>query len=444
MAPPVVAVAVSGGRDSTALWHVTARVAAAAGLQVVGLHVHHGLQPQADDWVVHLRRQAARWARAGLPVRLSWRKLQGAPARGDSIEAWARRERYAALADLATECGARIVLLAHHRRDQAETFLLQALRGAGPAGLAAMPRTALRADIVWARPWLEQPREAIENYLRRHRLRHVDDLSNADARHARSRLRQTVLPVLELQFPGAAERLAASARRAHEAAEALRELAELDAVQAVGADGQLDRARWASLSPARRANVLRFWLATRAGDGAPETLVQRLLRELPQARSGSAWPWTAGQLRLHAGLLQAVADAGRPPDTAPAVSRFVDLSRAGRVAVPEWHGSFDVRPVETGGIAAAQLRRCQLQPRRGGERFQRAPGTPPRSLKKQYQLAGVPAWLRDGPLLYGPEGLLFVPGLGIDARRQPAPGVPMLSLRWCPDAAAQGTAERHG
>ena len=433
MASPVVAVAVSGGRDSTALWHATARAAAEAGLQVVGLHVHHGLQPQADEWVTHLRRQSARWAARGLPVHLLWRRLQGAPARGDSIEAWARRERYAALAAMAAECGARIVLLAHHRRDQAETFLLQALRGAGPAGLAAMPRTAQRGGIVWARPWLDQPREAIESYLRRHRLRHVDDLSNADPRPARSRLRQTVLPVLEQHFPGAAERLAASARRAHEAAEALRELAVLDARETVGADGHLDRTAWARLSSARRANLLRAWLGPRTGDGLPETLVQRLLQELPQARSGSAWPWPAGQLRLHAGLLQAMTDAVSPPDAAPAHGRFIDLSRAGRVAVPEWRGFFDVRVVETDGIAASQLHPCELRARRGGEHFQRAPGTPPRSLKKQYQLAGVPAWQRSGPLLYGPDGLLFVPGLGVDARRLAARGVPMLALRWCQD-----------
>ena len=78
-----IAVAVSGGRDSTALWHATGpRGRAAAALQVVALHVHHGLQPEADDWVAHLQRQARRWAAGGLPVSLQWRRLQGAPGRG--------------------------------------------------------------------------------------------------------------------------------------------------------------------------------------------------------------------------------------------------------------------------------------------------------------------------------------------------------------------------
>ena len=126
---PVVAVAVSGGRDSTALLHATARAAVGTGVEVLALHVHHGLQAEADDWLRHVRAQCRRWAGAGLPLRLDWRRLAGQPAPGDSIEAWARRGRYAALAEMAQAGGAGLVLLAHHRRDQSETVLLQALRG---------------------------------------------------------------------------------------------------------------------------------------------------------------------------------------------------------------------------------------------------------------------------------------------------------------------------
>ena len=128
--PPRIAVATSGGRDSAALLHCTVRAAAALGVQVTALHVHHGLVAGADEWVAHVRRQALRWG-AGFDMR----RLKGVPGPGDSIEAWARRERYAALAEMAHAAGCPLVLLAHHRRDQAETWLLQALRGAGPAGL---------------------------------------------------------------------------------------------------------------------------------------------------------------------------------------------------------------------------------------------------------------------------------------------------------------------
>jgi len=430
--PQRVAVAVSGGRDSTALWHATACAARGGALEVVALHVHHGLQAGADDWLAHLQRQARRWAARGLPVRLSWHRLQGTPARGDSLEAWARRERYAALAAMARAEGIGMVLLAHHRRDQAETFLLQALRGAGTAGLAGMPREAVRDGIVWARPWLDQPREAIEAYLRRHHLRHVEDLSNADPRFARSRLRQAVLPLLEKEFPQATACLAASARRAHEADQCLRELAELDARDAVTADGRLDLKAWTALSGPRRANLLRRWLSAQDDAGTPETLLQRLLLQLPDAAAGSAWPWHRRQLRVYGGLLQAVELRGSAA-ALDADGMTIDLGRAGRIAVPAWRGSFEVHPVEADGIEPQRLRHCELRARRGGERFQRAAGTPPRSLKKQYQLAAVPVWLRGGPLVYDPDGLLFVPGLGIDARHRAPRGAPMLGLRWWPD-----------
>jgi tRNA(Ile)-lysidine synthase len=424
-----IAVAVSGGRDSTALWHATARAAAVAGgLQVIGLHVHHGLQTQADRWLAHLQGQARRWASRGLPVSLHWQRLHGPPPAGQSVEAWARRERYAALTQMARGLDVQIVLLAHHRRDQAETFLLQAMRGAGPAGLSAMPREAERFGIIWARPWLDQPREAVEAYLRRHRLAHIEDLSNADTRWARNRLRHEVWPALRLSFAHAENSLAASARRAQEAAACLHELAQMDLVQATTDDGSLCLTAWVSLSTARRANLLRAWLTRWTAVGVAETLVQRLLLELPDASCGR-WPMAAGQLRVHARRL------GFYPEGTVALPCYgppiaIDLSREGRVSVPEWQGAYEVTAVTVGGLHPERLRHGELRARAGGERFQQAPASMPRGLKKQFQAAGVPAWAREGPLLYTMGELSHVPGLGIDARRLGPPGSGLLALRW--------------
>ena len=430
MTRAVVAVAVSGGPDSTALWHATARAAQGSGLQVIGLHVHHGLLPQADGWLAHLRRQARRWAAAGLPVALDWRHLEGAPPRGDSVEAWARRGRHAALAEMARAHGAGLLLLAHHRRDQAETFLLQALRGAGPAGLAAMPASAHRLGVVWARPWLAQPPEAVAAYVRRYRLRCVQDPSNADPRFARSRLRHGPWAALEVAFPDVQTTLSAAARRAQEAAQCLQEVAALDLAACRATDGALRRDVWLALSAARRANLLRTWLAGDAALPVPDSLVQRLLAELPQARAGSAWPGPGGTLRLHAGALHAVPAASVA--SAPATPCVLDLRRPGAHTVPAWGGQLIVTRVAQGGIAPALLRQAELRPRSGGERFQAAPGAQPRSLKLQFQAAGVPAWQRDGPLVYAGDRLLFVPGLGLDARCLAAQGSPMRGLRWLP------------
>ena len=296
--------AASGGRDSTALLHACARAARGTGLQVLALHVHHGLMPQADAWVRHLSRQCARWARSGLPVRLRVQRLQGSPQPGDSVEAWARRGRYEALATLAREAGAHCVLLAQHRTDQAETVLLQALRSAGGAGMGGMGPQREHAGVRFVRPWLDQPRPAIEAYVRRHRLAYVDDASNADPRYARSRLRTAVWPALVAAFPHAEAALAGAALRLREEQACAADLARLDLEGCHAAGDRLDVGRWSTLASHRQANLLRLWLTQHLRAGVPDSLVARLVRELTAARGGARWPAPGGELRLARGTLE--------------------------------------------------------------------------------------------------------------------------------------------
>ena len=264
-------------------------------MRVAALHVHHGLQPAADAWLRHAEALCTRWRRRGWPLDLHAARLEGQPARGESVEAWAREGRQRALRRLARAAGASLVLLAQHRRDQAETFLLQALRGAGPRGLAAMPATTVHEGLVFARPWLELPREAVEAYARRHRLRHVRDPSNDDPRWARSRLRRDVMPALAAAFPEAEASLADAARLAADARAVLDERAAEDLAAVSGVDGALVVATWSRLSPPRGREVLRAWLAATLDASPPRSLVERLSRELdlPQA---ARWPAPGGEL----------------------------------------------------------------------------------------------------------------------------------------------------
>lgn len=302
--PRRVAVATSGGVDSTALLHCTLRMARTPGIEVVALHVHHGLMPQADEWQHQVARQARRWGAGFAAARAA-----GAPAAGDSVEAWARRVRYPLLAQLAEAQGCAIVLLAHHRRDQAETFLIQALRGGGAAGLASMPRAMQRHGVLWMRPWLEQPRAAIEQYARAHRLAFVQDPSNGDRRFARGRLRSSLWPVLHDAFADAETTLARAAARAADDAAVLAEVAQADLHAIVAAEGALDIAAWLLLSVPRRLLVLRAWLGRALADAVPETLVRRLATELPRCRHAE-WPAGSRRVLLRRGLLTAV-PAGR-------------------------------------------------------------------------------------------------------------------------------------
>jgi tRNA(Ile)-lysidine synthase len=431
-----LAVAASGGRDSTALLHCAARQAREWGVEVIALHVHHGLMPGADRWLGQVRAQCRRWG-----IHFLSQRIAAAPGPGDSVEAWARSQRYRALAEMATAAGCDLVLLAHHRQDQAETWLLQALRGAGPAGLAAMPRSACREGIVWARPWLEQPRAAIDAYIRRHRLRHVDDDSNTDTRYARNRLRLAVWPVFLGAFPDAEVALGNAARRAQQAAALAAETAALD-LPAVQRGSALDVPAWLELPPARRRNALQAWLAAVLPAGAPGSLVDRLETELTAARTGR-WPAPGAELRLHRGLLGVAAAAAPAIDSRAAAA--LDLGRPGEAALFSWRGRFVVDEASQGGASPEQLRAVLARARRGKEQFRLAPGAAARSLKKQFQARGVPPWERHGPLLYTADGrLLFVPGLGIDAALQAPAGAPQLVLRWLPDAAPASGPNRPG
>ncbi len=430
-----VAVAYSGGLDSTALLHATALQAArlnqqGAGLQVLALHVHHGLSTHADAWVLHCQRQCADWAAAGLPLKLQYRSVIERPAAGQSIEAWARNVRYAALREMAQAAGADLLLLAQHQRDQAETLLLQALRGAGVAGLAGMPARQWREGLCWARPWLNQPRAAVEAYVRQHRLSHIDDDSNADPRYARNRLRLSIWPALLEAFPQAQASLAHAATWAQQALALQQEMARIDLQSLADVQG-FDLAAMQTLSPARASNALRAWLKQQTGGPAPASLVQRLQDEWQSAGTGS-WPCRQGVLRLYRGRLNWVQDLPlSAPKPAP---RSLDLSIPGHYRQVDWQGSWQVEQVETGGVSALQLQIVSQRSRQGGEQFQRRPGGTARSLKKACQEAGIPSWERDGPLLFAGTRLLFVPGLGLDARCLAAQGEAQLAIRWCSDA----------
>lgn len=444
--PSVVAVAFSGGRDSTALLHATACAAREhPGALVLALHVHHGLSAQADAWLMHAERVCSAWAEQGLPVRLVSRRVQVDLSSGASVEAQARQARYQALADMAREAGAGMVLLAHHRRDQAETFLLQALRGAGLNGLAAMPPELAREGVRWVRPWLAHPREAIEAYVAHHCLSWVDDDSNTHTRFARNRLRLDVWPALLAAFPQAEASLAASARRLQDVlpgAESWRD--ELVASLLVPgpndgaerASAHLNAAQWAELSGALRREALRHWYRVVAGQSLAATWVERLAHEVPGLvfqQKSLQWPEIGlGLYRGELVFLGVTKDAGgvRWQPVPGAVSLNID--GPGLYVLAPWHGHLRVSPVASGGVSLSALKGAQARPRSGGEQFQAGPGRPSRALKKQYQALGVPQWCRGGPLIWSGAVLLFVPGLGVDARCVAPVGEPQWGLEWVP------------
>ena len=211
-----VLVGVSGGPDSVALLHALVLLRPEYGLQLSVGHVHHGLRPEADRDAVFVEGLAAR---LGCPARVV--RVQVPRGGGRSPEDAARGVRHAALARLARLTGARRIALGHTADDQAETVLMRVLQGAGPRGLAGIPRR--RGRII--RPLLEVDRAAVLSHLVAHGLDWVDDATNRDPKFLRNRVRHEILPLLGAQagprLPDALRRLARAARETVEALDAL-------------------------------------------------------------------------------------------------------------------------------------------------------------------------------------------------------------------------------
>ncbi len=430
-------IAYSGGPDSTVLLDLACRLRdrGAGGFPpLIAVHVHHGLQDDADAWVAHCeeacrRRQVACVVRA---VRVQ---------RGRGLEDGARTARYQALLQVAGECAALAILTAHHADDRLETFLLQWLRGAGPAGLAGIAgqrRLGSGADgtVPLLRPLLPIARSELLAYVQRHRLAVVEDPSNADPRFARNALRLHVMPALARIRSGYRKAAARSIDLVAEAAEVLQDLARegLDACTDGAPAGMLRLDRLAALPPVHRSLVLRAWI-TEAGLEAPSRA--RLAEALEQALGGGRDGRMlirigTRELRRHGGLL-----CLRLPQAAARTCERIRWDGQREVAVGSWGGVLRFLPAEDAGFDADWLRAqpLELRARTGGERFKPHALRPSKRLKHLYQEAGVPEFARGAlPLLWRDDRLIFVARLGADARLvEPGPG--RVRIEWQGEAA---------
>jgi tRNA(Ile)-lysidine synthase len=267
--PLPLAVAYSGGADSTALLFAAARRWPG---QVHAIHVHHGLQAAADDFETHCRHVCI-----ALEVPLRVVHVDARHASGESPEDAARRVRYTALAGAALEVGARAVLLGQHADDQVETVLLALSRGAGLPGLAGMAPVFERHGLPFVRPLLAVGADAIRRWVVAEQLTVVHDPTNTDTGLTRNRIRHHVLPAIERAFPQFRETFAHSARHAAQANDLLSSIAAED-FAAMGNVPVIDALR--QLSRPRQANVLRHWLRTRHQETPSAAQLEELLDQV--------------------------------------------------------------------------------------------------------------------------------------------------------------------
>jgi len=404
--------ALSGGIDSVVLLHALCALREEHPFEMQALHVHHGLSSQADNWAEFCARLCETHA-----VELGIHRVQIADADPAGIEAAARRARQQVFSALDAD----FILTAHQQDDQAETLLLQLLRGAGPKGMAAMPE--LQRQPRWRaahlRPLLGVSRAAIEDHAMTHTLAWVEDGSNQDVRFRRNALRQQVMPLLHAHFPGASTTLARAASLQAEAAGLLDDLARLDAAEAISAD-RLDCAVLEALSLPRARNVLRHFIEVR---GHPLPSARRLneaLRQVREARHDAAVSLGLGAVnlvRFRGGVYLAPGAPGRSEPVRWRGETRLEVPGAGVV-------------VQLDDVVGAGLKRTVLESgtvtlgvRQGGERLRLHAGGPHRSLKNLMQEQDIPPWQRQRlPLLWCDGQLVWAAGIGLDADALAAPG----------------------
>ena len=400
----------SGGVDSTVLLALLADLRREFAFHLSAVHVHHGLSSQADAWVAHCREQCAS---LDIPLRVERVVVRRA---GQGLEAAAREARYRVFAGLDADA----LALAHHRCDQAETVLLQLLRGAGIKGLAAMPQVRALGSVRLLRPLLAVSRGEIEIHARAHGLVWVEDASNSDTALRRNAVRHLLLPILEDLFPGAAVTLTQAAAQFAETAGLLDALARLD-----GAHAQegLELAQLAGLDVARARNLLRHFLELRGIPIRRERLHEALAQMLDARLDAEPRvDFGAASLRRFQGHVVLV---NNPPPPGSRIwhwggEALLDMGGAGSLCFTAATGAGVRLPVE----ATVKLRA-------GGERLRPEGHRPSRTLKNLLRECAVPPWLRTRlPLIYVADELAWAAEIGADAAYQAAPGEAGWLISW--------------
>ncbi|WP_107850546.1 tRNA lysidine(34) synthetase TilS [Oceanimonas marisflavi] len=417
-------VAFSGGLDSTVLLVLAARLAAEQAREIHALHVHHGLQAAADAWPAHCARVAES---LNVPCRILQVKVETGPR--ISLEAAARNARYAALADELPSGAA--LLTGHHLDDQAETLLLALKRGAGIAGLAAMPECKPLGQGIQLRPLLQVSRAELERFATEQGLSWVEDPSNADNRFDRNFLRNEILPRLLAQWPAFAHTASRSAGLCAEQLELAEALAGQDLPALQNDHGGLCVAGLSRLSQTRRNNALRYWLA-RAGLHLSLSQLKVVWHELAQARVDADPVFNIGgkTLRRYQGHLYVPVLQGKPVAASLLEPEQWLALGVGRLRLCRVEDEADLRV----DLAPQQLHIAFAV---SGLRARPVGRSGSRPLKKLWQEYGVPPWHRERvPLLMLGEQLVAAVGVFVCSGFAAKPGQPGWKMEWTPGAQA--------
>lgn len=400
---PCIWVAYSGGCDSHVLLHSLVKLRSEITPEIKAIHINHGLSPFANEWEEHCRKTCEALNIQYVAIKVN------AKAKGSSPEEAARHARYAEWKKLLNKN--EVLLLAHHQDDQAETVLIQLLRGSGVKGLAAMPAKQNFSQGLLCRPMLGFLREEIVSYAVDHGLNWIDDPSNFDTDYDRNFLRHDVVPLLETRWPALKKTLSRTASHQADANQLLTELAFQD-WHHIHDNNQIKVSELVKLSDKRQRNVLRYWIADICELILPDTVhLQRILDEVLTAAE-DAKPeviWRGGEVRRYQGMLYA--QEKLIESTHRLILKWENLETS--IEINTNGLKISAKPLIGKGLSQEKLknRKISIRTRQGGETCRPFGRGQTHQLKKLFQEWKVPPWERATvPLIYVDDELAQVLG----------------------------------
>ena len=400
-------VALSGGIDSVVLLHILYQLQKQYRFKLNATHVHHGLSKNADKWVKFCEKLCAKLF---VPLDVHHVKLPQKKSLG--VEGEARRLRYEKLLQSKSDW----IVLAHHEDDQAETFLLQLIRGAGVKGLSSMAQVD-DSKGLW-RPLLNISRSEIDVYAKKHKLKWIEDESNLNTDFDRNFIRHNILNVLRKRFSHIVRAISRSSLHLAEAQELLNDLAVSDLARHLKSDNlqnklEVDLIR--KLSHSRAKNVLRYWLEINEQLMPSKELLDELLRQVLTAKKDA-------ELKIE---LTKDYEIRRYKDEIYIVRKNKNAQKKYEIF---WNGESEInlptgaklkfKEVKGSGIALSRLqnKKLKITNQQAGQSLKLDHNRPTKTLKNLFQEAHIAPWVRlDLPLIFIGGDLVCVPHLGISS-----------------------------
>lgn len=418
-------VAYSGGLDSHVLLHALNEIREDLPASLHAVHINHGLQQDSDEWAEHCARVCAQ-----LDISMQVISVKVIMDNGESPEAAARQARYQALRDMLTSADA--LLTAQHLDDQAETFMLQLLRGAGARGQSCMPARSRLGEAVLLRPLLNFSQQSLCDYADESGIEWVEDPSNQDTDYDRNYLRHEVMPVLRSRWPAVDQTFARVAAQQAETEHLLQDLGRQDMQTLLSsADQSLSIAGLKELTGQRQRNVLRVWLYDLALPVPSRRKLLQAQHDMLHAREdrNPCVDWQGAELRRYRDRLHAM-----PPLALSDQDLVLHWDLVDVLCLPAGSGNLVVQKVIGKGLRQelCQSGGVQVRFRQGGERCQPDGRDHHHSLKNLFQEAGIPPWQRERtPLIYVNNELAAVPGLCLCKGFAAEAGMPGIEINWC-------------